>query len=438
MASVNKAVKSVPLYTAEGGKARRISSMQELRRSVLACMLWEDSFYEDGESIADRIVSLVKDMPKDKLDMVAALAVEARSKQNLRHVPLLIINALVSVGYKVADTIYAVIQRPDEITELLAIYWKDGKKPIAKQIKKGLAKAFTKFNEYSLAKYNQDKAIKLRDVLFLVHAKPKNEEQAALWKRLVNKELATPDTWEVEISASKDKKASWTRLIEEKRLGGLATLRNLRNMQEANVEENVISKAIKQADYSRVLPFRFIAADRYAPHYEPDIESAMLSKLQGMAKLPGKTILLVDVSGSMNEALSAKSDMLRADAAFGLGMILRELCESLRIFTFSNNLIEVAPRHGFALRDAMRDSQGHGGTYLGGALEKIVPIPHDRLIVITDEQTADRIPQVTGKNYMLNVASEKNGVGYGDWRHIDGFSEACVDYIIESEKENNE
>ena len=437
MASVNKAVKSVPLYTAEGGKARRISSMQELRRSVLACMLWEDSFYEDGESIADRIVSLVKDMPKDKLDMVAALAVEARGKQNLRHVPLLIINALASVGYKVVDMIYNTIQRPDEIAELLAMYWKDGKKPIAKQIKKGLAKSFNKFSEYAFGKYNQDKAIKLRDVLFLVHAKPKNEEQAALWKRLVNKELATPDTWEVEISASKDKKASWTRLIEDKKLGGLATLRNLRNMQEANVDEGVISQSIKQADYSRVLPFRFIAADRYAPHYESDIESAMLSKLQGMAKLPGKTILLVDVSGSMDEALSAKSDMLRADAAFGLGMILRELCESLRIFTFSNNLIEVAPRHGFALRDAMRDSQGHGGTYLGGALAKIVPMPHDRLIVITDEQTADKIPPVTGKNYMLNVSCERNGVGYGDWTHIDGFSEACVDYIIESEKENN-
>lgn len=403
MASVNKAVKSVPLYTAEGGKARHISSMQELRRSVLACMLWEDSFYEDGESIADRIISLIKDMPKNKLDMVAALAIEARSKQNLRHVPLLIINALASVGYKVADTIYNTIQRPDEITELLAMYWKDGKRPIAKQIKKGLAKAFTKFSEYSLQKYNQDKAIKLR--------------------------------WEVEISASKDKKASWSRLIDERKLGGLATLRNLRNMQEANVEEGMISQAIRQADYSRVLPFRFIAADRYAPHYEPDIESAMLSKLQDMAKLPGKTILLVDVSGSMDEALSAKSDMLRADAAFGLGMILRELCEYLRIFTFSNSLVEIAPRHGFALRDAMRDSQGHGGTYLGGALEKIVPLPHDRLIVITDEQTADRIPTVAGKNYMLNVACEKNGVGYGDFVHIDGFSEACVDYIIESEKE---
>ena len=79
----------------------------------------------------------------------------------------------------------------------------------------------------------------------------------------------------------------------------------------------------------------------------------------------------------------------------------------------------------------------YGATYLGTAISKIITtIQYDRLIVITDEQSADSIPPVRGKNYMLNVASSKNGVGYGDWMHIDGFSEACVDYIIE--KENTE
>ena len=180
MAGVNKSIKAAPIYTAEGGKARHISSMQELRRTVLACMLWEDGFYESGEDVSDRIVSIVQSMPKEKLPDVAALAVEARSKQHLRHAPLLIVCVLASVGYPVADTIFEIVQRPDELSELLAIYWKDGKRPIAKQIKKGLARAFAKFNEYSLAKFNQDREIKLRDVLFMVHAKPKDNAQAEI------------------------------------------------------------------------------------------------------------------------------------------------------------------------------------------------------------------------------------------------------------------
>ena len=432
MAGVNKSIKAAPIYTAEGGKARHISSMQELRRTVLACMLWEDGFYESGEDVSDRIVSIVQSMPKEKLPDVAALAVEARSKQHLRHAPLLIVCVLASVGYPVADTIFEIVQRPDELSELLAIYWKDGKRPIAKQIKKGLARAFAKFNEYSLAKFNQDREIKLRDVLFMVHAKPKDNAQADLWKRLVNNELVAPDTWEVELSASKDKKASWTRLVVEEKLGGLATLRNLRNMQEAGIDVSLIKRSIGQADYSRVLPFRFIAAARYAPHYEPELEAAMFRNLSDKPKLLGSTILLVDVSGSMSEALSEKSDMRRADAAYGLAMILRELCEDIRVVTFANQEQEMPNRRGFALRDAM-DSTAGGGTKLGGAIRWAIGQPHDRLVVITDEQTSDGLPVVTGKNYMINVASNKNGVGYGDWIHLDGFSEAIIDYIVEVE-----
>jgi len=126
--------------------------------------------------------------------------------------------------------------------------------------------------------------------------------------------------------------------------------------------------------------------------------------------------------------------MLRCDAGFGLAMILREVCEKIHIFTFSENLIEIPARRGMALRDAMNASQPHSGTYLGSAVSRFKGVEFDRLIVISDEQSADSVPNMGKNAYMLNVASNKNGVGYGEWTHIDGFSEACVDYIIESEK----
>jgi 60 kDa SS-A/Ro ribonucleoprotein len=297
-----------------------------------------------------------------------------------------------------------------------------------------LARAFTKFNAYQLAKYNRDNAIKLRDVLFLSHAKPKDAEQAETWKKLVENTLESPDTWEVMLSSGKDKKETWTNLVEEGRLGGLATLRNLRNMQEAKVDREIIRQAINTMKTDKVLPYRFIAASRYAPDYEPELEQAMFSCIEKHEKLSGRTVLLVDVSGSMDAPLSARSDLRRVDAANGIAMLLREICNDISVYTFSHSCAKVPNRRGFALAEAIDRSQYHGGTYLGETLSAIhSATTYDRIIVITDEQSHDSVPAPKGKGYMINVASNRNGVGYGAWHHIDGFSESVVDYIQQFE-----
>src|SRR5436305_7594040 len=213
--------------THECAPARHISAEQELRRSVLACMLWESQFYEDGVAIAGRIRELVGKVPAGK---VAALAVETREKMKLRHAPLLLVREMARLAthrHLVAETLTKVIQRADELAEFVALYWSEGKQPLSAQVKKGLAAAFTKFDEYALAKYNRATPVKLRDVLFLCHAKPIDEAQAALWKRLVAGELTIPDTWEVALSAGADKREVWERLLDDNKLGALALLRNL-------------------------------------------------------------------------------------------------------------------------------------------------------------------------------------------------------------------
>jgi TROVE domain len=418
--------------TYEGAPAKQISPELQLRRSVLACMLWEDQFYEDGVAIAGRIRELVAKVPAEK---VAALAVEAREKMKLRHAPLLLVREMARLAthrHLVAETLTCVIQRADELTEFVAIYWSEGKQPLSAQVKKGLAAAFTRFDEYALAKYNRATPVKLRDVLFLSHAKPVNSAQAELWKRLVEGKLAIPDTWEVALSSGGDKREAWERLLSENKLGALALLRNLRNMAEAKVSEQAIRDGLARMKTDRVLPFRFIAAARYAPQWEPDLEKAMFRALEGQSKLPGKTVLLVDVSGSMDAPLSRRSEMRRNDAAYGLAVLLREIAEDVSIYTFSDRLVRVPARQGFALRDALNASQPHNGTYLGHAL-KGLDEAHDRLIVITDEQSHDPVPNPKARGYVLNVASYQNGVGYGAWMHIDGWSDSVIEYIRAAE-----
>ena len=437
MAKLNK---PKAVRTREGAKGRAFTPEQELRRALMSCMLWEDQFYEDGASIADRIAALV---PLVEAEKVAALAVTAREDLKLRHAPLLVVREMArheSHKALVAETLERIVQRPDELTEFLAIYWVDvlgpqqqrKRRAVSAQVKKGLARALTKFDAYQLAKYDRDGAVRIRDVLFLTHAKPKDAAQEKVWKELVDGKLAAPDTWEVSLSGGADKRETFERLIADRKLGALALLRNLRGMLAAGVKKAAIAKALDDMRTDRVLPYRFIAAAQYAPELEAELERAMFRSIEGHARLPGKTRILVDVSGSMESQISARSEMRRLDAACGLAVLAREICDDVEIFTFSNDVKKVPSRRGFALRDAIVHSQPHGGTELGKAVVE-VDRKDTRLIVFTDEQAHDPVGAPKGLAYMVNVASYQHGVGHGPWRRIDGFSEKILDWIIAME-----
>src|SRR5882724_2281543 len=433
--------------THEGAPAYpHLSPLQKLRRSTLANFLWEDTFYEDGEAIADRIRGQAELVTPDDL---AALAIEARKRFNMRHVPLLLLAVLArrAAGRPdglVRKTIATVISRADELSEFLTIYWAEaGRAPnatdkqpkkLAAQVKKGLAEAFRKFDAYGLSKYNRDTVVKLRDVMFLVHPKAKDAAQEQVFKALAEKTLESPDTWEVALSGGADKLATWERLLEEGKLGYLALLRNLRNMVDVKVNPDLIIRAIRKRanGAEKVLPFRFVAAAKAAPQFEPELDKSLVLSLAQLPPMHGKTIVLVDVSGSMDHPLSAKSDMHRIEAAAALAAFVNG---DRRIFTFSMDVKEVPPRPGMAGVDAIINSQAHSGTDLRKAFTEINKLPHDRLILITDEQTADAVAEPVAKHaYLINVATFENGVGYGPkWVHISGFSEHIFRYIAEIE-----
>ena len=435
MSSINRAAVRKMFTNNVGTFVPMISPERQLKRITLAAMLWENQFYLDGKSHAELVQDLVAKVQPEK---VADLADVARSKFKLRHIPLLLARELARNGKLQAQTLTKIIQRPDEMSEFLSIYWKDGKTAVSNQIKKGLAACFNKFNEYQLAKWNKNSAaIKLRDVMFLSHPKPQNAEQEALFKRIASDTLETPDTWEVQLSSGADKCDTFTRLMTEKKLGALAFLRNLRNMTQSGVSESLIREYSTQVDVSRVLPFRFIAAARVVPQFEDMLENMMFRALADVPKLPGKTVLVIDVSGSMfGTNISAKSDLDRFDAAAALAVLCREICEQVEIYSFSYDAVRVAPRRGFALVEAISKSQNHGGTALGQSMRTIdSQTSYDRVIVFTDEQSYDRPESPRGKGYLVNVASYQNGVNHSAWNEINGFSEAIVDYIQAFEAE---
>ena len=417
----------------------------------MSCLLWEDSFYEDGVSIADRVKQLLDEVSMEDARQVL---MDAKFKSKLRHMPLYLLILFAEKKWLDKNDVSAVCTRVDDMTELLSLYWKDGRKPLSHQLIKGLALAIPRFNEYEFAKYNRAKAVKLRDVFRIARPKPKNDAQSALWKRVVAGELTVPDTWETAISAcgsDNNKKAGeFTRLLTEKardeetgkefnKLGDLAFLRNLRKMKEVGVDEAVIRKSFEERKWGWIIPYQFITAASYNPSLEDALEEAMFKCLGGQEPVEETVSLLVDVSGSMDAPISNKSEVKRYDVAASLAILLREICRDVKLYTFDNDLYTIPPRRGFALRDAIREKTG-GGTSMWTAVREAGADRHNRvMVVITDEQTEDDGMYSDANADLLviiNVASYKHGVGYEKGTvHINGWSDSTIEWLREYLKE---
>lgn len=355
----------------EGAKAFVLTPALELYTAVVTTAL-SDKFYEGEHTRLQRIRDLVV---KNDPVFVAKLAVYAREKMHLRSVPLALAVELARVHSGdglVAKLIARVVQRADEITELLACYAlandRKGIKQLgrlSKQVQKGLAAAFNKFDAYQFAKYNRDATVKLRDALFLVHPKAKDEAQQAIFDQIVRQELAAPHTWEVALSrAGQDagmvaadklaaKKLEWEKLILTRKLGYMALLRNLRNILEANISNEALALALtylsdkRAVAGSRQLPFRFLSAYREVQSLKLGRAGAVLDALEqavlhSAGSIAGygfdtRVVIAADVSGSMQRPVSPHSKVQNFDVGLVLAMLLQSKCKNVLTGMFGDS-----------------------------------------------------------------------------------------------------
>lgn len=343
----------------EGAKAFTMTPEMELYAAVVTAGL-NDTFYEKEDKRLARMQEL---MLKNDAEYVAKLAVYARTEMYMRSVPLVLAVELAknnSGNTVVRKAVNGVVKRADEITELLAYYQLANKRngtkklnKLSKQIQKGLCDAFNSFDEYQFAKYNRDAEVKLRDALFLVHPKAKDEAQQMLFNKIAKNELAVPYTWETQLSAAgqltdaSEKinavKATWEQLIDSGKLGYMAMLRNLRNIMEANVSAACMEKVCdrladaKAVAASKQLPFRFLSAYREVKLVKSEYASAVLQAIeeavvQSVVNLKGfdmntHVVVACDVSASMQKPVSAKSKVLLYDIGLMLGMLMQSKCK---------------------------------------------------------------------------------------------------------------
>ena len=397
--------KAAPVRNHEGAPAYTLTPALELYAAVATAAL-SDQFYEAADTRLERLRGLIA---RNDPHLVARLAVYAREQLHLRSVPLVLAVELARLhrGDNLVSRLVArIVQRADEIPELLACYAQaNGRTGIktmgrlSKQVQYGLALAFNRFDAYQLAKYDRSgAAVRLRDALFLVHPKPRDEAQQAIFNHLVAGTLPVPYTWETELSAAgqvayaspAERQAAiahtWETLVASGRLGYMALLRNLRNLLEAKVSPHTLALACAtladpgQVARARQLPFRFLAAYREVAALEDGAVAPVLAALEaaiiGSARnLQGfgpetRVVVACDVSGSMQQPISPRSKVLLYDVGLVLAMLLQSRCQHVVTGMFGDRWQRVTLPQGQVLRNvqALYQREGEVGYATNGYL----------------------------------------------------------------------
>lgn len=382
----------------EGHVAYGMKDKARLVTQVLTSFFNEKKFYGDN---TPEMVENIKRVVKSDPAFVSNLAVFARREFNMRTVSHVLTAYLAheSDGKPFArKTVKGICLRGDDATELLAFYLSTFGKPIPNSLRKGLEDVFSEFDEYTLAKYKgEGHTVKMRDLLCLCRPAPKDDAQSAMWKRLLEGTLETPVTWETQLSANGNNRETWEALIDSGKVGYMALLRNLRNIvaaQPRNIEK--VWKTIENPEAvrrSRQLPFRFLSAYREIGNAGSRaldaLENAVDASVGNMERLPGTTVIAVDVSGSMGTPVSAKSQIRCCEIGMMLGLLASRICENSIFYEFDNNISQhpISSRNGI-LYTCTHEAKARGGTNMNLPFEKMLidKVNADRVIIISDNE----------------------------------------------------
>jgi hypothetical protein len=418
----------------------------------------EKTYYEARDDRDERFARLVHECVKQDPAWVARFAGWLRDTANIRSRSAALAaeyhRGLFLAGYPkdapaTVDVVVAACSRADEPAEILAYWMSRYGRPIPIALRRGIGEAARrKYNERSALRYDSSNAaVRPGDVLELCRPQPKDDDQSELFKFLITNRhrgrqealsQIKPGSLPVIEAASaleaipeKDRRAelrsrgvqaladagfSWERLsgwlpggMDAEAwesviptMGYMALLRNLRNFDKADISpatrQKVIDKLVDPAEVakSRQFPYRFFSAFKQldSMHWYNALEVA----LGNISGFDGRTLVLVDVSGSMNVPLSDRSTVMRWEvgAVFGAALAKRAALADLVLFASDSRSVPYTPSASVlnVVQSVTRMVGTIGyGTQMWEAADKFYN-GHDRVVIFTDMQTSGRI---TGK-----------------------------------------
>jgi len=464
----SEAVASGTTYEGALGHARDARS--ELFLLAVSNMVGEGTFYEKAHDRDRRYRDLVARLAVGDFDWLRGLLRWLRSHVGLRSAPL--VGALEAVQARLAagehggnrQLVDSVLLRPDEPGEALAYWTAHYGRAVPKPVKRGVADAVVRlYTEQSLLKYDTDsRAFRFGDVIELTHPRAADARQGLLFRHALDRrhgrgkpvpkglemlraraeltslrpatrrallrranaarKLAQAGmTWESVagwLQGPMDAVA-WRAVLPS--MGSMARLRNLRNFDQAGLSDEKAERVAKyladpaEGARSRQLPMRYLSAYRAAgPRWAAALERALQASLANVPRLPGRTLVLVDRSGSMFCNTSAQSALTWADAAAVFGAALAMRAERADLVEFGTTHRPVRFRADEPLLRVVERFGELGGTDTARAVRDNYR-GHDRVVIVTDEQArgGDPTAEVPGRVpvYTWNLVGYRYGHG---------------------------
>lgn len=361
--------------THEGGTGFTKDPKTELFTLAATSLMGESSFYESAGARDSRLVRLVTELTASEPEFIQKLVPYLRNVQYLRSASLVIaIEYAAAGGPNGRNVVASAMSRADEPCEAVG-YWFStrGRRSLPHPIRKGINDAIARlWNEYSVIKYDTTgRAIRFADVIALTHPKPDPALDAFRTHlgdrrhgRTYGDDIRYNDTWlrenglnkladtysldaRLRLPAQRSKiladptaldgtAYTWERLNPSNateweavipHMGYMARLRNIRNWEQAGVDKMLLARVASElADpdavaKSRQMPFRFMSAWKHSGSmiFGPALETALDLSVQNIPKLSGRTLVLIDTSGSMQGYLSKRGSVRPVDAAAVFG-----------------------------------------------------------------------------------------------------------------------
>ena len=498
--------------THQGAPGFARDAKSELFLLAVTNMVGENTFYEKAGERDSRFAALVREVALADFDWLTRFAHWLRADANMRSAPIVLaaeaakarLDAGLSGG---RDIVKTVLQRADEPGEMLSYWHANYGRKLPKPVKRGIADAAQRlYTERNFLKWDSDSnSVRFADVIQLCHVEPRLDTQSALFRYAIESRLGldgleVPDVLHM-VGANRDFKKLSVEVVEQMIadgelsatladagmtweslssfgawtadrwsavvpvMGYMALLRNLRNFDQAGVPDRVAAKvAAKLSDpdevaKSRQLPMRFLSAYRAAPslRWAYPLEQALDLSLANIPKLGGRTLILVDTSGSMENGFSKDGTLKRWDAATVFGLALARRCAHADVVSFSARFAGMAHGpNGLGYYDipaskAFDLTAGEsllksverwktGGYFIGGGTDTAAAVRahfagHDRVVILTDEQGSDGDPSgvipKTTPLYTWNLAGYKMGhaAGCGNRHVFGGLNDACFGLI---------
>lgn len=472
--------------THEGGMGYVRNARSELFLQAVAEMA-EDTYYESAEERQARMAANIRSVIAEKggWDWICNLVSWLRNEGQMRSASVMIAAEAVAnadarpgiEGPSPRQLISSAALRPDEPAELLGYWLTNHGRKIPAPVKRGIADAATRlYNERNALKYDgQSRGVRMGDVIELTHPTPKDQGQSALFKQLIDNRhnrdgaphgslpLLTLDyqlqrlpveARRAALSNAIDAGWSWERLagwlpggMDAKAweaiipsMGYMALLRNLRNFDQAGINKSTIKYIQErladpeQVAKSRQFPYRFLSAFQATEslNWGQQLEEALSLSVNNVPKFEGRTLVLVDTSGSMQSPVGGqRSSAYRCDVAALFGAVLAQRnIGSVDLAIYASNVAPWPVKSGASILRTVKSmhsaigSVGHGTNTWQAIRSQYAG--HDRIVVLTDEQSHDSGTNPGCWMHFINLAGYRVATAPKDRRTFayGGFTDA--------------